>query len=375
VENFKRIRIRGSAFDRGCQYGEAARDQIRVTLAGYRQTFEAAGLLWEEALAIGRSYVKSIEEFAPSVLQELQGIAHGSKLSLDDILAINCRTEIMASATNRHLSECSAFALAPSQTVDGQAVMGQNWDWLLHAIDSTVLLEVEQDDAPNYVSVVEAGMLAKVVMNSAGIGVAVNTLATSLDGKKPGVPYHILIRKLADARYVYDAIGTLAGCVKASSGNFLVGSADGAFIDVEVCPGGCEAVSVSPDTADTVVHTNHFVAPPANGHDLAAVTMPDSFVRYAVVNRQLSPNLGPFALADLYRVLEDHTDYPGSICCHPDEREPETSRWSTVASIVMDLQQRAFHLTAGRPCETPRDTLNFSDFLSPDSGETTRLVK
>jgi predicted secreted hydrolase len=41
----------------------------------------------------------------------------------------------------------------------------QNWDWLLHAAHTLVVLEVRQDDGPDFVTVVEGTTVASVLMN------------------------------------------------------------------------------------------------------------------------------------------------------------------------------------------------------------------
>lgn len=83
------------------------------------------------------------------------------------------------------------------------------------------MLEVEQPDRPNFVTVVEAGLLAKASLNSAGLGIAVNALVTSLDCGELGVPFHVLIRAFADCESLSDAIYVATKNTRASSGNYL----------------------------------------------------------------------------------------------------------------------------------------------------------
>ena len=94
----------------------------------------------------------------------MRGLAEGAGVGYEDVLALNVRTEVMFAAKARQAreamrqpSECSAFAVLPGASAIGHTLVGQNWDWLLHSFDTVVVLEVEQDDGPNFVSVVEAG--------------------------------------------------------------------------------------------------------------------------------------------------------------------------------------------------------------------------
>ena len=111
------------------------------------------------------------------------------------MLAINVRTEVMFAAKARQVAsdarrvgECSAFAVTPERSADGHTLIGQNWDWLLHAADTCVVLEVQQDEGPDFVTVVEAGLLAKTGMNSSGIGLVTNALVSDADRGEAGHP-------------------------------------------------------------------------------------------------------------------------------------------------------------------------------------------
>ena len=44
--------------------------------------------------------------------------------------------------------ECSAIAVAPSRARDGRLLTAQNWDWLVDAAETLVLLEVSQGVSP-----------------------------------------------------------------------------------------------------------------------------------------------------------------------------------------------------------------------------------
>ncbi len=64
--------------------------------------------------------------------------------------------------------------------------------------DTVIVLEAEQDQGPNYVAVVGAGLLAKSGFNSAAIGLVTNALVTDQDRGQPGVPYHVIYMDFPD---------------------------------------------------------------------------------------------------------------------------------------------------------------------------------
>src|SRR5207247_4924557 len=125
--------------------------------------------------------------------------AHPSSAGLECTynLAINVLTEIMFSAVARQVAvECTSFAALPEVTADGHVLIGQNWDWKPQTLDTVLVLEVERDDGPDFVTVVEAGLLAKTGMNAAGLAVATNALISDDDHGEPGLPYHVIWRAL-----------------------------------------------------------------------------------------------------------------------------------------------------------------------------------
>src|SRR5690242_5122458 len=143
---YPRIEVEGGSGERGRQYGEAARERVQRSVEAYGEVFaHYAGWDWERVRAAAAAYRAPVEAYEPRYLEEIDGLAAGAAVDPLDVLAINVRTEIMFAATARDLTrapaECTAFAAVPSRTADGALLVGQNWDWLLHAADTTVVLE------------------------------------------------------------------------------------------------------------------------------------------------------------------------------------------------------------------------------------------
>lgn len=369
--HYPRYRVSGDAATRSRRYGELAATEIRRTRDGYERAFAAKGVSWGEAAAFALGFVPAIERWFPEQLVELRGIAEGSGVAFDDIVTMNCRTEILwrAAVSRAGLvapwlrGECSSFALEPDRTERGRALVGQNWDWLEVLTDGVVVLEVERDDGPNYVTVVEAGLLAKTSMNAAGIAIGINTIVCSLDGGPHGVPFHVLVRAVVDAEQVSDVVEILATAPRASSGNYVVAGADGAVLNVETAPGDARTVHPLIASNGAVIHTNHFVRSPAGGHDLAVSSMADSFVRYGRLQRSVAEHAEPLSVAALQSALADHADAPNSVCCHPDPRADGDARWGTLVSAIMEPATRTLHLAEGSPCTEPWRAHDYSALL------------
>src|SRR5262245_47172585 len=85
-----------SARERGRQYGSASADLIAAAIAYYRESFaRQAGLNWGEALAHSLQWQRLIQRDFPELLEEMAGIAEGAGVRLPEIVALNCRGEIM----------------------------------------------------------------------------------------------------------------------------------------------------------------------------------------------------------------------------------------------------------------------------------------
>jgi isopenicillin-N N-acyltransferase-like protein len=368
--------VAGGPRERGRQYGEQARERVRRSVDAYDDVFaHYAG--WDRAKVreeAGR-FRAPIAAHGAKYLEELQGIAEGAAVGELDVLAINVRTEIMFAATARDAEarrrlppECSAFAALGGRTGDGRMLVGQNWDWLVHAFDTTVVLQARQDDGPDYVTIVEAGLLAKAGMNSAGVALATNALVSDADVGEPGVPYHVLLRSILDAEAVSDALGALQRGTRSSSANYLIAHADGVAIDVEAAPGDFSKLFVGYPQDDLLLHTNHFGNAGYDARDVSMVAMPDSPFRLARLQQLVGAHDGPLDLAFWQRALGDHAMFPLGVCCHPDPRGTVPAEdYASVMAVVMDPAARMLWIASGNPCEAPFEVLDCSELLAKPS--------
>jgi isopenicillin-N N-acyltransferase-like protein len=365
------VRVAGTSYQRGLQYGQQAADRVRRSVRAYQRTFEHfAGWDWATVRREAARFEAPVQAFRPAYVEELRGIADGAGLDLTDVLAINVRTEVMYAAQGRHAaqarhapvekkripSECSAFARVPAPSQEGHALIGQNWDWLLHSAQTIVVLEVRQDDGPDFVTVVEAGLLAKAGMNAAGLGLATNAMVTDADVGDPGLPYHVLLRAVLDCATVTDALEALQGGPRSSSANYLIAHASGSALDIEAAPGDFTRLYPLYPENGVLLHTNHFLAPRIHPADLSLWAMPSSQVRLQRLQAAHQAS-NPRTLDDFRVVLADHADYPHSVCAHPEPAAHPCEQGQTIASLLMDLTAGQLWLAAGNPCQVPYEQL------------------
>ena len=203
---FPVLDVSGGAFERGRAHGRQARDRVERSLANYARLFAFYGMPWTEARRRAADYRDVIGAFDASLLEEIEGIAQGSGRSVEEILALNARTEILPPAflTGADAGECTAIAVTPAGSATGGTLLAQNWDWVGAQREAMIVLRIPESDAPACLTLTEAGMLAKIGLNAVGLGVCLNILRSIFDGSQAGVPVHVLLRALLRRASVRD---------------------------------------------------------------------------------------------------------------------------------------------------------------------------
>lgn len=358
ADMFPLIELAGSPFDRGAAYGKAARERIGVSIANYRTLFAHGGLGWDEARALAGRYARPIRELDPALVEEIEGIAAGSGYGLADILALNCRTELLppsfpepadeawlaAARRAADLGECTAIAVEPDRSATGGALLAQNWDWLGTQRQALVLIRAETGSTA-YLTLTEAGMLAKIGLNGHGLGVCLNILRSRDDGLRPGVPVHVLLRRLLECRKVGEVEALVGRLRYAASSNVLCADAAGGIASFELSPAGAGVVRAE---GGALCHTNHFLDPALAAGEAAPAESLSSRPRLERARAFVASRatLGP---RDLQALLRDESDGRLSVCRRPDPQAPWYLRIESVASVVMELARGAMHVAPDVP--------------------------
>jgi isopenicillin-N N-acyltransferase-like protein len=349
---FPVIDVSGSAFERGRMHGEIARERVERSLGNYARLFAHCGIAWKEAERRAQAYRDPIGALDAALLEEIEGIAAGAGRTAAEILALNARTELLpASFLGKPVGgagECTAIAVQPAASALGTTLLAQNWDWLGAQRDALVLLRVAEAEHPALATLTEAGMLAKIGMNMLGFGVCLNILRSVEDGKRAGVPVHVLLRALLRQPGVEAAITFASALSFGSSSNVLCADVKGEAVSLEISPLG---VRVLRGEGGTLCHTNHFLAAGTTGWQLELADNLSTAPRLERA-RTIAGALGEHGIEDVKRLLRDETQGFLSICRHPDPSLPAEARIETVASVVMDLAHATIHVAPDIPSKT-----------------------
>jgi len=362
---FPLIEISGAAHERGRQHGAQAKVRIERSIATYARLFAYCGIDWQGAQRLGAAYRTVIGDLDPALLAEIEGIAAGSGRKVDEILALNARTEILppsypgephpdrgsiaAANLKRGVpdwGECTAVAVKPALSTTGATLLAQNWDWLGAQRAALVLLRVRDAGGASCLTLTEAGMLAKIGLNRRGFGVCLNILRSADDGSRSGVPVHVLLRALLARDSVADAIAFAAKLSFGASSNVLCADASGDTAALEFSPRGLEVVRGA-DAA--LCHTNHFLAPAAAQHQASLAPSLSTVPRLERITALTGAHQGKFSARDLQRMLRDESDGYLSICRSPDPSLAPEACIETVAAVVMDLAERVMHIAPDVP--------------------------
>ena len=307
---FPILHLQGDPQQRGQQYGSQAAQLIRHSIASYARQFAyRCGLTWQQAQTQAEGSLPWLERHVPHLLEEIQGIAAGSGFRFAEILALNLRTEILsrsvvggshpdcAAALEHNLQngvpqypadpvheckvienlinpspaksdwgECTTLAALPQVTSTHHTYLAQTWDWLGEQRRACVLLRVHSDTHPAYLTLTEAGILAKIGLNQAGLAVALNLLRSTLDGQTEGMPVHLLLRLLLECEEWQQAVErvgsypyTASSCVSvAGTAGQAVGLQPAKATSFEISPRG---IGLHLPQGGILAHTNHFLDP------------------------------------------------------------------------------------------------------------------
>lgn len=369
---FPSITIAGEPYARGRQYGEQAAPLIAHSIASYARLFAyELGRDWDQMQTAALSFMPVLEHHAPDILLEIEGIADGAGREPAEILALNVRTELLAGSQrtsvhpdyadaqerNRQRNvpisgECTTIAAVQNATAGNKAFLAQTWDWHGEQRDACIMLRIEAPGEPTILTMTEAGIVAKIGLNSAGIGVTLNILFSNDDGEMPGMPVHVLLRRILQGSSIDDALERAHAARAGASSCVSVASADGDAVSLEVTPHG---VGILHACDGLLVHTNHCLAP-----DIALEqrpSTPDSHTstisRYGRATKLLDNAHGSIERDTMIEILRDHEQTPFCICRHPQPGIPAAKQAESVTGIVMDLQERIMYVAPGIPCQVP----------------------
>ena len=329
MNKFKEIDIAGNAHERGVMHGEQLRREIADSIAYYRDIFMLSEHeLHEQAI----QFQRIIADYSAEYDQEIKGIAEGSGQDMLSIVTLNARTEILALKGKVDVNECTSMCFA------GPPFLGQTWDWGQPLEAMCAVMRITRPDGHEIRMLTEPGIIGKIGMNNAGLGVCLNIL--TLGERLRGVPIHIVLRAILDCRSADEATAVIDQASFGKSSNIIVADQSGACFDREFA--GDETLKPAP-VHGNFVHTNHYL-----GREINAFDDPLFFNSRARLNTatDLMSRESDVSVDSMIDVLSDrsHAQFPIYRPYVPDDLLHNVG---TVATIIMDLPNLQMHIRKG----------------------------
>ena len=345
---FRIIELKGSAYDRGLAHGTALAKEIRANLNLYFDMIKGMSEIEpDQCMAHAANFIEVLKQDAPEILEEMQAIATGAEVALEDIVFLNARTELISMGTHKGAAgECTAIGLDGGRATDGRPIIAQNWDWHEDIFGTAAIFRLEPAQGPRAVFLAEAGQVGKIGFNEYGTGVLLNLLV--FEKARYGLPVHVLLRMILGSRNTAEAVALVKNASRGGASHFLIGDEGGHLKGLELTPD--EVAEIDPQNG-AVIHTNHYCDAKLAEKDVGRLLMmPSTTDRLdracSLINGrdEWNPEL-------LIKLFSDHDKYPASICRHVNPSDPHYLHSMTVASFIIDLAARKMLVSHGQPCQ------------------------
>jgi isopenicillin-N N-acyltransferase-like protein len=345
---FEKINLSGSPEEIGFQHGKLLSKQIHHNIEFYKPIFLSNFESEAQVLRAAERFKDQITVFNPNYITEIDHIALGAKVQEPLWLyALNSRTEL---ALTKPHGECTAMV------IPRHSILGQTWDWAQALEGNSVIMEIRFPSGHTILQLTEAGMIGKIGLNNYGLGVTLNILWVT-DQVLDGVPIHILLRAILEARTLEQAVIAINRSRGGKASNIILAQAGRAF-DVEFA--GRETYHF--DVQDKVyAHTNHYLHAP-NSPILDEAEQANSLTRYKTAVERLNV-VGDFSIQEMISILTDQSHGQNSILAeYKPDTQIEMGNCGTLATIVMDLEKRTMKIRKGNPSSPSFSIDNFAEF-------------
>ena len=320
-----------TCYERGLQYGKQAEKEIDIAVDYYRGRFgENPG--WETILEYARDFIDVSGKFFPEAIEEMKGIAEGSKHSIEEIMAVNARYEL---SKYDFAPECSTGVYHNETT--GKKYIFKNCDLSPGVKNHLVILHVIRPDGFRAVGVTEAGQLVRDGYSNRGLGMVNSAMYAVGDYADIAVPGTVVRKKVWESSTFEEAAEITRNVRRTTSTNMLIADKYGNAIDFECYPGGVDEVGCAGHMIGT---GNRFTIQPNKNKKRDSSI--DRGLRLKELMKEAGDSIDEFRIME---ILKDQKGLPRAICC---SNEPLAE---TVYSVIVNMTDDRIFICYGRPSE------------------------
>lgn len=346
------IKVHGSPENRGEMWGHALAGDIAALLDDQLARinyFRRAPINREDVKGLTTPYLSLIEQHLPDTAKEIRGLAIGAGVSVYEACLLQIRRELIATVDP---NPCGCSTIVPwdqqgnryiAQTVD----LAGRMDELL----TVVQVDPEKPDEPRAILLTFVGLLGYLGLNNAGVAVGINMVVS--DDWKVGVPPYLIVRELLRQKSVSDCLAMLERVPRSSSRCFTILDSHQA-VQVEMTSSEMRVLE-----SHTGTHTNHYLHTDLAKHDRSHLLIRRSSKARFERLCELLQSRGEHLQQDTaFELLSDHSQAPGSICCHGDG---SMRSFQTVAAVILSPATNCLAVRLGNPCQNTERLFRFDD--------------
>ena len=339
--------ISGKPRERGRQYGKRFSEPIRAWLdREVYQAFAKEAARREELFRYAGACAPLIKSYSPEILEELEGMAEGSGLKLEEHLLLTLHEELYHKGALETEGHCKAVAAGPPHTSDGQSYVGQTWDWMKSTYGKSQMLLWQRGEGPSLLAYTYPGLWVGAGVNSSGLGLAWTSagLGNKL-GARVGIPTYVLIAQMLYQRSLADALDEAKRARQAGWFAFLLADGEGHFAQVEG----------SPDRQAVAQGTGHLAVHQYQTRELTGTPEGQPIVRNKETQqlyKLLAAGKGRLDREAIQKILGDH-ECP--ICMH------HTSWGGTVDTFIFNTTKHEASVCRGPGCMGTWKTFTFEN--------------
>jgi len=345
--------LSGTPAQIGAAHGEAQRERIRAYVdrfLGWLLGNAAVKLKEEELWARWAPQAAVNQGAAPTLVEEMRGIARGSGVAFERIFLLNSLLDLNSfrylGLAQNFTGGCSTFAVA-AEAGTGKTLVGQTYDMPELHEDYLTVLRLKPAQGPRQLVFTFAGIVGAAGLNEVGIGVNINYLSPR--DVTQGRLHSVVVRQILAGRQLADALTPPLVPPRAGGAHFLIADQDGTIVSIETT---ATRHAIRYPEGNAIGHTNHYLADSlAELEFIREGSIGGSVARYTALRRFLRERGDRLNLEALKELTRNHTSHPRSICAHGADSEPVGNRTRTVAAMIAVLADRTLHITSGCACE------------------------
>ena len=246
---------------------------------------------------------------------------------------------------------CSNIAIMPESSVDGDLIVGCNYDWFYSALKWCELRSLFPKGLYSTMSYTHHWAGSQNALNSQGLFVAISAIPRK-EAISPGLQWHLIIDVIMDkCKSLNEALDFITSVPHLGSYSYLLAHDSGEAAVVEARPG---EVRVREPERGILVATNHLVGGRGQRDELPkgdSVTRVTSKTRYEKARRSLEEHKGSIDVAVLEEVLKDHSiglclgNHDVAGVADPDHE------LGTIWSLISRPERRELAIAPGHPCQ------------------------